>query len=76
MTVRAERFARSLEGRFSLPVARVDERFTTQSAEAALARSGRTRRGAACDARCRVAAQLILQSWFDETQRNDTRGPA
>ncbi len=29
MTARAERFARQLEGRFGLPVARVDERFTT-----------------------------------------------
>ncbi len=75
MTVRAERFARSLEGRFSLPVARVDERFTTQSAEAGLRAAGI--RGAARRAtRDAAAAQLILQSWLDETQRNDTRGPA
>ena len=32
MTARAERFARQLEARFGLPVARVDERFTTRAA--------------------------------------------
>jgi putative Holliday junction resolvase len=73
MTARAERFARALEGRFGLPVARVDERFTTRSAEAALREAGV--RGAARDkARDAVAAQLILQSWLDE--QSDDRGPA
>ena len=64
MTARAERFARSLEGRFRLPVFRVDERFTTKVADAALRESGASptaRRGA----RDAVAAQLILQSWLD-----------
>lgn len=64
-TARAERFARSLEGRFRLPVFRVDERFTTKAADAALRESGASsaaRRGA----RDAVAAQLILQSWLDE----------
>lgn len=66
MTARAERFARQLEGRFGLPVVRVDERFTTRAAAATLGEKGvrgRARR-AAQDA---VAAQLILQSWFDRT---------
>ncbi len=65
-TARAERFARSLEGRFRLPVVRVDERFTTLAADAALRESGAShaaRRGA----RDAVAAQLILQSWLDES---------
>ena len=65
VTAQAERFARSLEGRFGLPVMRVDERYTTQAAAAALRASGvrGEDRAATRDA---VAAQLILQSWFDD----------
>src|SRR5204862_4026801 len=37
MTARADRFARQLQGRFELPVVRVDERFTSVGADAALA---------------------------------------
>jgi putative holliday junction resolvase len=64
MTARAERFARQLEGRFRLPVARVDERYTTRAAATDLAAAGvRGRaRKAAQDA---VAAQVILQAWLD-----------
>lgn len=75
MTARAERFARQLEGRFGLDVTRVDERFTTVDAESGLVAAGvrgRVRKAV----RDQVAAQLILQSWFDETKRNDLRGPA
>ena len=75
MTALAERFARQLEGRFGLPVTRVDERYTSVGADAELAAAGvRGRdRKAARDA---MAAQLILQSWFDDAQRSDARGPA
>jgi putative Holliday junction resolvase len=68
MTARAERFARQLASRFNLPVVRVDERFTTRAAASALADAGvRGRaRAAALD---EVAAQLILQAWFDEQGR-------
>jgi putative Holliday junction resolvase len=52
MTARCERFARQLEGRFRLPVERVDERYS--SAVAA--------HTADVDA---AAAALILQQWFD-----------
>ena len=65
MTSRADRFARQLEGRFGVEVARVDERYTTEEAEAALAESGvggRERKAV----RDEVAAQLILQAWFDD----------
>ena len=65
MTARAERFARQLEGRFALPVARVDERFTTRSASEALAAAG-VRGRARRDARDEVAAQTILQAFFDD----------
>lgn len=69
MTARAERFARQLEGRFGLPVARMDERFTTVDADAALVAAGvrGARRKAARDA---AAAQRILQSWFDDGKRS------
>jgi len=75
MTARAGRFARQLAGRFGLSVQCVDERFTTLAADAALAAGGvRAKdRKAARDA---VAAQLILQSWFDENDRNTIRAPA
>jgi putative Holliday junction resolvase len=65
MTAQAQRFARQLKGRFGLPVAFSDERFTTQAAarelEAAGAR-GPTRKAA----RDQVAAQLILQAYLDQ----------
>jgi putative Holliday junction resolvase len=53
LTARCERFARQLEGRFGLPVARVDERYT--SAVAADESD--------VDA---AAAVLILQQWLGE----------
>lgn len=59
---RVERFARQLEGRYRLPVARVDERFTSVEAESRL--KG-TMRGVkkAVDS---VAAQLVLEQYFSE----------
>lgn len=76
MTAIAERFARQLEGRFGVPVARVDERYTTRIAAAVLGAAG-VRGGARKAAQDEVAAQLILQSWFDDNdKRNETRGPA
>lgn len=67
MTVRARRFARQLAGRFGLPVAEVDERHTTIEAEARLEADGRGGRHGRSQ-RDAVAAQLILQGWFDERQ--------
>jgi putative Holliday junction resolvase len=75
MTARAERFARQLSSRFGLKVNYVDERFTSVAADAELAGArvhGKDRKSA----RDAIAAQLILQSWFDETDRNAIRGPA
>ena len=56
---RVERFARQLEGRFHLPVKRVDERFSSVEAESRLRGSKR---------KCidSVAAQLILEQYFDQ----------
>jgi putative Holliday junction resolvase len=59
---RVERFARQLEGRYRLPVARVDERFTSVEAESRL--KGKMRGvKKAIDS---VAAQLILEQYFDD----------
>ncbi len=50
MTARCERFSRQLAGRFSLPVAQVDERYSSVVVEG----------------RDDEAAAVILQQWFDE----------
>jgi putative holliday junction resolvase len=55
---RVERFVRQLEGRFHLPVARVDERFSSVEAESRL-------RGAKKASIDSVAAQLLLEQYFD-----------
>jgi len=52
LTARCEKFARQLEGRYRLPVARVDERYSSAVVE-----------GGRDDA----AAAVILQQWFDES---------
>ena len=59
MTRQAEDFARRLERRFKLPVARIDERFTSVEAESRL-------RGMKKKSIDSVAAQLILEQYFDE----------
>jgi len=56
---RVERFARQLEGRFHLPVARVDERFSSVEAESRL-------RGVKRKSVDSVAAQLLLEQYFDQ----------
>ena len=65
MTSRARTFARDLERRFALPVALVDERWTSELAGVALSASGRGGREHR-SVRDQVAAQIILQAWFDE----------
>lgn len=64
LTARARRFGHQLEGRFHLPVALVDERYSSREADTRLAAVGlswqaRKRR---VDA---AAAQIILQDYFD-----------
>jgi putative Holliday junction resolvase len=59
MTRQAEDFARRLERRFKLPVARVDERFSSVEAESRL-------RGIKRKNIDSVAAQLLLEQYFDE----------
>lgn len=74
MTHRAERFARQLEGRYRLPVHRVDERYSSTTAEAQLAanRQGWRARRETLDAE---AAAVILQSHFASQPRPATVTP-
>lgn len=64
MTERCRRFARSLTEQFFLPVALTDERLTSRDAETRLRETGRNAKTMKplVDA---IAAQLILQTWFD-----------
>ena len=65
LTQLSQRFARRLAGRFNIKVILKDERYTSQTASAVLRESGITGRKqkAVLD---QVAAQQILQSFFDE----------
>ncbi len=67
MTARSRRFAHQLSGRFRLPVALVDERFSSLEAEDGLRRQGLDwkKRKPLLDAH---AAQVILKSYFDSTE--------
>ena len=65
MTARAREFAQTLGSRFALPVALVDERYTSLAATQSLRAAGRGGRAARA-ARDETAAQIILQAWFDE----------
>ena len=65
MTARARRFARQLEGRFNLPVCLVDERLSTFAATDLLHEAGVVARRHK-PVRDRVAAQTILQTYFDQ----------
>lgn len=65
MTRRARRFARQLEGRFSLPVEFADERLSSVEAEAVLRSRGRGSRQHKHDSHA-LAAQIILQDYLDE----------
>jgi putative Holliday junction resolvase len=64
MTARCRNFAERLERRFKLPTHLADERLTSLDAETRLRETGRNAKAAKplLDA---VAAQLILQTWFD-----------
>lgn len=69
MTARCRRFANQLNGRFRLPVALHDERLSSCEADSLLGEAGHgwKKRKQHLDA---VAAQRILQSWFDHTHAN------
>jgi putative Holliday junction resolvase len=64
LTRLSRRFAQQLDGRFGIPVALVDERYTSISASSALREAGvkGKKQKPMLD---QVAAQLILQAYFD-----------
>jgi putative Holliday junction resolvase len=64
MTALAQKFAQRLEGRFNLPVMMVDERLSSAEASQALNEAG-IRGRAQKQHLDQVAAQTILQSYFD-----------
>jgi len=69
LTRAALRFARRLEGRFRLPVHRVDERLTSVEAQHIITAHGKPpgRRGKGRRPELdSVAAQVILQNWLDQ----------
>jgi putative Holliday junction resolvase len=64
MTARCRRFANQLRGRFGLPVSEIDERYTSTDAASMLHDAGLNGRQAKNHLDS-VAAQLILQGYFD-----------
>ena len=66
MTRLATKFAERLQKRFNLPVSMADERLSSLDAEARLRETGRNAKSAKplLDT---VAAQLILQTWFESS---------
>ncbi|MCP5267709.1 MAG: Holliday junction resolvase RuvX [Zoogloeaceae bacterium] len=64
MTARCTRFANQLHGRFGLPVAFADERLTSVDAQELLRQAGHDAKSAKSHVDA-VAAQLILQAYFD-----------
>lgn len=75
MCVRAEKFARRLNGRFNVPVHTHDERLTTFEAKGErLARGGQkgSYRDNPVDA---IAARLLLQGWLDENAHTFALSP-
>jgi putative Holliday junction resolvase len=76
LTERCERFARQLEGRTNLPVARVDERYTSVEAATLLHNTGEMRKKVPSSKKGGYtvkhldahAAALILEQYFSELQ--------
>lgn len=67
LTQRARRFGNQLKGRYNLPVEMVDERLTSYEAEQLLEQRSHDGAGRTDpESVDQVAAQLILQSWFDQ----------
>jgi putative Holliday junction resolvase len=68
MAARCKRFANQLHGRFGLPVEFADERLTSLDAESRLRETGHDAKSAKAHVDA-VAAQLILQTWFESSSQ-------
>ena len=75
LTALSRKFARRLDGRFGLPVGMVDERYTSAQASQSLAESG-IRGRKQKPMLDQVAAQHILQTYFDSVSRKPSHDPA
>jgi putative Holliday junction resolvase len=67
ITPRMQKFCRQLQGRFNLPVHQIDETLTTFAAKQLLFDDLNLRAGKLWAVQDQLAAQLILQTWFNQT---------
>ena len=74
MSPRCIRFANQLHGRFNLPVAFADERLSSFDAEGRLREAGHDARSAKSHVDA-VAAQLILQTYFENRKNTCANSP-
>ena len=66
ITPRMQKFCRQLNGRFNLPVYQIDEALTTFAAKQLLYDDLKVSAAKLWEVQDQLAAQLILQSWFNE----------
>lgn len=66
ITPRMQKFCRQLNGRFNLPVHQIDETLTTFAAKQLLFDDLKVSAGKLWAVQDQLAAQLILQSWFNQ----------
>ncbi|PPD34496.1 MAG: Holliday junction resolvase RuvX [Methylomonas sp.] len=66
ITPRMQKFCRQLSGRYNLPVHQIDEALTTFAAKQLLFDDLKVSAGKLWTVQDQLAAQLILQSWFDQ----------
>lgn len=67
ITPRMQKFCRQLNGRFNLPVHQIDETLTTFAAKQLLFDDLKVSAGKLWEVQDQLAAQLILQSWFNQS---------
>ncbi|MEY4210455.1 MAG: hypothetical protein RLZ92_835 [Pseudomonadota bacterium] len=66
VTPRMQKFCRQLNGRFNLPVHQIDETLTTFAAKQLLFDDLKVSAGKLWAVQDQLAAQIILQSWFNQ----------
>lgn len=66
VTPRMQKFCRQLNGRFNLPVYQIDETLTTFAAKQLLFDDLKVSAGKLWAVQDQLAAQIILQSWFNQ----------
>lgn len=72
MSVRAQKFARRLEGRFHLPTHCVDERLSTFEAKQSLKDRGRMPSSFRDNPVDSLAAALLLETWLSEPSKEQS----